>query len=93
MYGDTSPYSFLTTFRSISIVPLFKSCTVFCHGNVFTFVCLLKCARIINPLLFPAHVCCNPSLYTAPLLEDEGELKMAFKVMTKKGNKQQVGDL
>ena len=32
-------------------------------------------------------------MYTAPLLEDEGELKMAFKVMTKKGNKQQVGGL
>ena len=36
------------------------------------------------------YICFELALNAAPLLHEGGELKMTFKLMTKKGNKQQV---
>ena len=40
-------------------------------------------------ILFHKTVC--RSVAAEPLVHEDGELKMKFKLMTKKGNKQQVG--
>ena len=48
---------------------------------------------IIDPIpLSLAQSICICFYLIAPLLEEGGELKMAFKVMTKKGQKKEVRD-